>query len=486
MAIKVSQAFERTSAAPIDTTITLTKAQMKTVNDNMMPPYYFTICQDDGKIYLYNKNTAAPSAITGKFEELETGGGDKTPFLLFSDSPLSLTIDGNMIIDYADMELTDGSSTPPTTADLVLGKSLVYDADGTVGLITNIDNINSNVTVTTMTTAYLRDLTYIAPAYDPTATYEEGDVVTFDNKRYVANTDIDPAEDPFDPTHWTEQDVQTAIDSMGGGDSTAKYNYTTNIEVGGIPVGTQIQSTDLLADIIKNMLVTTYYPTYVAPSATLTYSASTYAEVGSTITARNGVVAYDAGAINLQGTKQADRAGGPTQYALATSGADTEYSDTSASSGTFNVPALTRSTKGNIVLTATVNYAQGPQPLDSNGDPYQTPLPAGSVTATKTIQFIQAFFYGASASSTVSTLAGLTKDVTAKGQKKYKYTTNNEHMVIAYDSSYGNLTSILDPNSFETISGWTKSTLTYNGFTYNVYVADAATTDTNAEFTFKF
>ena len=59
-------------------------------------------------------------------------------------------------------------------------------------------------------------------------------------------------------------------------------------------------------------------------------------------------------------------------------------------------------------------------------------------------------------------------------------------MVMAYDSSYGNLSSILDPNSFEVISGWTKSTLTVDGFTYFVYIADAPTTDTNAKFTFKY
>lgn len=74
MAIKVSQAFQRTSANPVDETMALTKAQMLTVNDNLMPDYYFTICQDDGQIYLYDK-TATPSATTGKFTKFEGGGG---------------------------------------------------------------------------------------------------------------------------------------------------------------------------------------------------------------------------------------------------------------------------------------------------------------------------------------------------------------------------------------------------------------------------
>ena len=73
MAINVSQSFHRTSGNAIDDTMTLTKAQMLAVNDNLMPPYYFTICQDDGKLYLYDKSTS-PDITTGKFKEFSGGG----------------------------------------------------------------------------------------------------------------------------------------------------------------------------------------------------------------------------------------------------------------------------------------------------------------------------------------------------------------------------------------------------------------------------
>ena len=72
MAINVSQAFHRTSANPIDESLALTKAQMLTVNDNLMPNKYFTVCQDDGKIYLYDK-TNEPDVETGRFREFEGG-----------------------------------------------------------------------------------------------------------------------------------------------------------------------------------------------------------------------------------------------------------------------------------------------------------------------------------------------------------------------------------------------------------------------------
>ena len=272
----------------------------------------------------------------------------------------------------------------------------------------------------------------------------------------------------------------------GGGSSELSKDLTASINVGGVESGTVFNQGDELEDVIRSILSPTLYPTYVAPSASLSYSVDAYAAVGSTIAAKLATLSFNAGAIMLDGVKQANRAGSATNYSIASSGADTEYSDSSENSGTFNVPALTRSTKGNIVLTGTVSYGVGPQPKDSNGDDYDSPLPAGSVTASKTIQFIQPYYYGKSASSTISDFTGLTSDVKAKGQKTYKFTTNNEYMVMAYDSSYGNLSSILDGNGFETIGGWTKSSITVDGFTYFVYVSNSPTTDTNASFTFKY
>ena len=271
-----------------------------------------------------------------------------------------------------------------------------------------------------------------------------------------------------------------------GGSGSLGKAISSVVDVGGIEAGDSFAVGTSYDDMWDALLNPTLYPTFTAPSCSLSYTADTYYEVGATIAAKTGTVSYNAGAITLNGTKQNDRGGAATGYALASTGADTEYSGSSASSGTFNVSALTRSTKGTIVLTATVNYAAGPQPKDSKGNDYDSPLPAGSKTATKTMNFILPYYYGKSSTSTISDFTGLTKNITAKGQKQFKFTTNNEYMVIAYDSTYGNLSSIIDPNGFETISGWNKSTLTVGGFSYYVYIAKSATTDTNAQFTFKY
>lgn len=93
MAINISQAFHRTSAAAIDDTLTLTKAEMLTANDNLMPAKYLTVCQDDGKIYLYDKS-ATPSQETGKFSVFEGGGSGVSSYNDLTDKP---SMNGNVL-----------------------------------------------------------------------------------------------------------------------------------------------------------------------------------------------------------------------------------------------------------------------------------------------------------------------------------------------------------------------------------------------------
>lgn len=141
MAINVSQAFKRTSIAPIDETIALTKAQMLTVSDTLMPAYYFTICQDDGQIYLYDK-TATADPTTGKFTLFEGGGGAE---IYDTTDTLSDEINGTKTVVAADLPGV-------VFADLEIGSSIIKDAKGTLGIVTAI-NGTTDVTVTTATTS---------------------------------------------------------------------------------------------------------------------------------------------------------------------------------------------------------------------------------------------------------------------------------------------------------------------------------------------
>lgn len=69
--IKINAPFELGAAVPVDTRLTLSKAEMLTVNDNVWPSKYLTVCSDDGAIYLYDK-TNTMDVETGKFRILST------------------------------------------------------------------------------------------------------------------------------------------------------------------------------------------------------------------------------------------------------------------------------------------------------------------------------------------------------------------------------------------------------------------------------
>ena len=356
MSIRVSQAFSRTSANAIDETMTLTKAQMLAVNDNLMPAYYFTVCQDDGFIYLYDK-TATASAETGKFKKFEGGGSTPsggemiTVTLLASgwtngsqtvtatgvkadsvgvigmlntatSAQLEAARDAVITVDavaadsitflceetpeidipvgvLADLFVPDGGTTGQVLVkqsstdgdadweDPAQGGHVIQNASGTnmteraklqfVGATVTDDSTNDKTVVTVDSDNDKADTTAIAPAFDDTATYAIGDIVSYEGKIYeftaahtgawaaadVTETDVtemteslsaaelQAIEDAFDAT--TLQSGQFAstydiIDLRGTelivgklieADGTEKVLYQRVIDCGLIPNGTQ-------------------------------------------------------------------------------------------------------------------------------------------------------------------------------------------------------------------------------------------------------
>lgn len=95
--INLGFAFNRTSPAPIDTSMVMTKAEMRAVDDSVMPDYYFAICKEDKSIYLYDKSATA-STETGKYTLYSSGGGD-----------VSMTHQSTL--DGTETTLTDGTNT---------------------------------------------------------------------------------------------------------------------------------------------------------------------------------------------------------------------------------------------------------------------------------------------------------------------------------------------------------------------------------------
>ena len=283
-------------------------------------------------------------------------------------------------------------------------------------------------------------------------------------------------------------DGTTTISATGGsgGSSSLQSDLVVSNPIGKYGNGDTIIEGTELETIFRGILSKTYYPTLTDPSCSITYSANALYKVGAIISARNASVSFSRGSINPKYTAESSyRSGEATSYKLEMAGANVSYSETK-DNGSFSVPEFTRTSKGNVVLNARVDYSAGCQPKDSDGNNYQSPLPAGYKTASKTIEFILPFYYGVSNTADISSLSGLTEDLSKKGNKTYYFNASNQHMVIVYDSSYGNLKSIIDANNFDLIDGWTKTTKTIDGQSYNVYVSNKKNTDTNIKATFNF
>lgn len=76
--INLPQGFKVGAAEAVDSRLTLSKAEMLTIKDSLMPTVYLAVCKDDKAIYIYNKNNSVDPE-TGKFRVYAGGSGDEAP-----------------------------------------------------------------------------------------------------------------------------------------------------------------------------------------------------------------------------------------------------------------------------------------------------------------------------------------------------------------------------------------------------------------------
>ena len=118
----------------------------------------------------------------------------------------------------------------------------------------------------------------------------------------------------------------------------------------------------------------------------------------------------------------------------------------------------------------------------------------GTVQEKKTaaMSFVYPYYMGTVASGTEiteSVIESLTKKVEGMGEKTHSYDLSDSHIVFACWASHGALKSIIDPNGYETISGYNRSEIDITGLDntaqkYYVYVSKD--TGTSKGFSVKF
>lgn len=110
------------------------------------------------------------------------------------------------------------------------------------------------------------------------------------------------------------------------------------------------------------------------------------------------------------------------------------------------------------------------------------------VTSSAKYTFVNPYYYGVINKDdeiNEKLITGLTKKIETSSSKVYTYTTptKDDCAVIAYPSSYGNLSNIKDANGFT--QTWSKYSITINGVGYYVYVSGPAAA-TNFKYTFSY
>lgn len=163
--------------------------------------------------------------------------------------------------------------------------------------------------------------------------------------------------------------------------------------LGGIPAGTTVAQlkNKTFSQLFDELIFPTVTPTFDNPTASLSLNSTSTTpivqEVGTTgasvPVAASFNKGYNPGAIKIAGVKKQNRAGG------LKSGESFIYINNDPSIKVFP----TEIPEGATIYKYRVAYAQGPQPLDSKGNNYQTPLPAGTVdSAAVTIYGVYPYF----------------------------------------------------------------------------------------------
>ena len=247
---------------------------------------------------------------------------------------------------------------------------------------------------------------------------------------------------------WYDIAVQSATVNATGAIS---ESITANITVGGVPSGTTIAAGTDIESILRQMLVT-----YIAPGVSLSLTPSTTLYKKGTV----------AGPITMNANVKRNSKNIQSVIFYVNGTAVNTLSTGVDSGGSYTykyAAAITANT------TFKVSATDGSRTVD----------------ATKSISFVNPYYYGASSTNVITSVDGLTELLAVSGSKTLSFDANNEYIVFMYDAAYGNLTSITDVNGFDNTDAFTRSTTTIDGVTYNVYISNTVVTTSNFQYTFK-
>ena len=154
----------------------------------------------------------------------------------------------------------------------------------------------------------------------------------------------------------------------------------------------------------------------------------------------------------------------------------------SVTKGTSAIVSVEFFKDGNSVNVITTDVTNGGNFTHADGNvittntKYEVVVTCEDGTVVKedlSINFYRAYYLGvvdkAIDDLLISDVKALTKEITAKEDKEYTFTSNNLYCTFAYPKEYGLITSIKDSNNFENVDSFNVREMGIDGVTYYVY-----------------
>tara|TARA_R110000772_G_scaffold5884_1_gene20918 strand:- start:388 stop:1710 length:1323 start_codon:yes stop_codon:yes gene_type:complete len=285
--------------------------------------------------------------------------------------------------------------------------------------------------------------------------------------------------------------TEITIDSAGGNfiNSTAlPQNFPGNSPFDNISTGTSFPSPGKsFQEMMDLMLYPTLFPTLSNPQQqSFTLSPNGFREIGEvfSIGAITLTSTFNRGSINPAYGTNGFRSGLPNAYIYTGGGSITSpQSSTSLSNNTSNTVSYTV-VSGYNNWTSAISYDQGPQPLDSTGNNFNTPLPAGTTSSiTRNIRGVYPTF---ATTVNISTLTKQTlQSMTFYEQVSMVAETGGNKQIIEIPVAWSTITGLQQFNTFSgtwdsinlsqfTITSVT-NTIQGNVINYNRYTHNGAT-----------
>ena len=239
---------------------------------------------------------------------------------------------------------------------------------------------------------------------------------------------------------WDEDEEEYInVGGSGSADAALESAVTSNLTVGAIQSGTTLAQGTTFTEFVQKILITE-----IAPTTTFTASGSGVKEIGTSVTPTLTLTITGVGT------------GTPTaiKFYNGSTLLNTQAYVDGTSAYTYTMDAVT----DNTTVKGVLEYKKSDDT-------------SASVEKTASYTFVMASYYGAvtTAPTDKAGIIALSKVVKNTKAQTATFNLSNQRSCYCYPASFGNLTSIKDANNFEYIGSYTKTNVTVDDVSYNVY-----------------